>query len=79
MNEKNNEIAYTRIYLHLSQASSSLSFQISWYTAYCRLVDMTQELGKVEAVDGNLDYDQYPIGSILYIYPFHVSTTVLGT
>ncbi|PNF15335.1 D-serine dehydratase [Cryptotermes secundus] len=40
-----------------------------------KLVDMTQELGKVEAVHGKLDYSQYPIGSILYIYPFHSCAT----
>jgi hypothetical protein len=40
---------------------------------------MTQELGKVEALDGKLDYDKFPIGSILYIYPFHVSITTLTT
>ena len=34
---------------------------------------MTQELGTVRAVDGDLDYSKYPIGSMLYLYPWHVS------
>jgi hypothetical protein len=72
-------IASPIIDIQIFYAGCSLSFQISWQNAYCRLVDMTQELGKVEAVDGNLDCDQYPIGSILYIYPFHVSTTDVKT
>lgn len=56
-----------------------MSLQVRQQNVHCRLVDMTQEMGKVEAVDGQLDYSQYPIDSILYIYPFHVSTTVLET
>ena len=34
---------------------------------------MTQELGKVVALDGKLDFSKYPIGSTLKILPNHVS------
>ena len=35
---------------------------------------MTQEIGKVETVDGSiLDFSQHPIGSFLRLVPYHVS------
>ena len=34
---------------------------------------MTQELGKIVALDGKLDFSKYPIGSTLKILPNHVS------
>ena len=38
---------------------------------------MTQEIGKVEAVEGStLDLSQYPIGSFLRFVPYHVSLVV---
>ncbi|XP_050418392.2 D-serine dehydratase [Patella vulgata] len=37
---------------------------------------MDQELGKLTAADGQqLDFDKYPIGTLLYIYPFHACHT----
>ena len=42
-----------------------------------RLVKMTQEVGKVEAVEGSLDLSLYPIGSLLEIVPYHVSVVVV--
>lgn len=40
-----------------------------------RLVGLTQEHGQVEAVDGQLDFEQFPVGSILALIPYHVSVT----
>ncbi|XP_041374631.1 D-threo-3-hydroxyaspartate dehydratase-like [Gigantopelta aegis] len=40
-----------------------------------RMVRMTQELGKVEDVNGKVDFEKYPIGKILYIYPWHSCAT----
>lgn len=37
-----------------------------------RIVAMTQEISTVSSAEGKLDYDKYPIGSMLFIYPFHV-------
>ncbi|XP_065523062.1 D-serine dehydratase-like isoform X2 [Lathamus discolor] len=37
-----------------------------------RLVGLTQEHGQVGAVDGQLDFGRYPLGSILALIPFHV-------
>ena len=42
-----------------------------------RLVDNTQELGKIKAKEGeSIDFDRYPVGTMLFIYPFHVSRTL---
>ena len=39
-----------------------------------RVVGMTQELGKLQTVSGeNIDFQKYPLGSRLYLYPYHVS------
>ena len=43
------------------------------YIVYLRLENMTQELGKIVALDGKLDFSKYPIGSTLRILPNHVS------
>lgn len=43
------------------------------YKDLFRLLTMTQELGKVVALDGKLDFSKYPIGSTLKILPNHVS------
>ncbi|KAK6182110.1 hypothetical protein SNE40_009868 [Patella caerulea] len=40
-----------------------------------RLKGLTQELGKVSVKDGDLDFDKYPIGTMLFIYPFHCCNT----
>ena len=35
---------------------------------------MTQEIGMITTVDGkDLDFSKFPIGSLLYLYPYHVS------
>ena len=39
---------------------------------------MTQELGKVTDVNGKLDLEKYPIGKMLFIYPWHVSIQIVG-
>ncbi len=39
---------------------------------------MTQEHGRVEPVSGLLDYDKYPLGSLLTLIPYHVSTIHCG-
>ncbi|XP_074754305.1 D-serine dehydratase-like isoform X1 [Athene noctua] len=40
-----------------------------------RLVGLTQEHGQVEAVDGRLDFERFPLGSILALIPFHACAT----
>lgn len=40
-----------------------------------KLIEMSQEVGKVEAVDGNLDCSRYPIGTELLLYPYHACAT----
>lgn len=40
-----------------------------------RLVGLTQEHGQVEAVNGQLDFEQFPVGSILALIPYHVSVS----
>ena len=54
----------------LSASSASLGVAL-----LCRLVDNSQELGKIKAKEGkSIDFDRYPVGTMLFIYPFHVST-----
>ncbi|ESO88027.1 hypothetical protein LOTGIDRAFT_219658 [Lottia gigantea] len=40
-----------------------------------KLKGMTQELGKVSAASGTIDLNRYPIGTILFIYPWHACHT----
>ncbi|XP_039404286.1 D-threo-3-hydroxyaspartate dehydratase-like [Corvus cornix cornix] len=40
-----------------------------------RLVGLTQEHGQVEAVDGELDFEQFPVGSTLALIPYHACAT----
>lgn len=40
-----------------------------------KLCNMTQEIGFVETVKGKLDFDKYPIGSLLFILPWHSCAT----
>ncbi|XP_033101790.1 D-threo-3-hydroxyaspartate dehydratase-like isoform X2 [Anneissia japonica] len=40
-----------------------------------RIDSMTQELGKISAIAGKLDYEKYPIGTVLQIYPWHACAT----
>ncbi|XP_009082768.1 PREDICTED: D-serine dehydratase-like, partial [Acanthisitta chloris] len=41
----------------------------------CVLVGLTQEHGQVEAVDGDLEFERFPVGSILALIPFHACAT----
>lgn len=40
-----------------------------------KLIGMTQEIGKIVPITGNMDFSKYPIGKILYIYPYHSCAT----
>uniref|UniRef100_A0A8C4XPK7 D-serine dehydratase-like domain-containing protein n=1 Tax=Falco tinnunculus TaxID=100819 RepID=A0A8C4XPK7_FALTI len=40
-----------------------------------RLVGLTQEHGQVEAIDGQLDFERFPLGSVLALIPFHACAT----
>ncbi|GFO37849.1 D-serine dehydratase [Plakobranchus ocellatus] len=40
-----------------------------------KMVGMSPELGKIVAKEGKLDCSQYPIGTILFIYPFNSCAT----
>lgn len=40
-----------------------------------KLSAMTQEIGFVEPLKGDLDYEQFPINSLLYILPWHACAT----
>ncbi|XP_025114522.1 uncharacterized protein LOC112576357 [Pomacea canaliculata] len=40
-----------------------------------RVVGMSQELGKVKAKEGQLDFDRYTVGTLLFIYPYHACAT----
>lgn len=35
---------------------------------------MTQEHGKVEPISGLLDYSKYPLGTMMTLIPYHVSS-----
>lgn len=43
----------------------------------CRLVRMTQEVGQVDSERGKINYQEFPIGTILYMYPYRVCTVLL--
>lgn len=40
-----------------------------------RMYSMTQELGKLKAAQGEIDYSKYPLGSRLFLYPYHSCAT----
>jgi len=41
-----------------------------------KLLDMTQEIGKVTSVDGQpINWQKYPIGTMLFMYPWHSCAT----
>uniref|UniRef100_A0A2C9LN28 D-serine dehydratase-like domain-containing protein n=1 Tax=Biomphalaria glabrata TaxID=6526 RepID=A0A2C9LN28_BIOGL len=40
-----------------------------------KLIEMSQEIGKIAAKEGELDCRLYPIGTILYIIPYHSCCT----
>ena len=39
----------------------------------CRMTNMTQEIGYIEPRTGEMKYDDFPVGSMLMLYPYHVS------
>uniref|UniRef100_A0A0B7AMV0 D-serine dehydratase-like domain-containing protein n=1 Tax=Arion vulgaris TaxID=1028688 RepID=A0A0B7AMV0_9EUPU len=39
-----------------------------------RLIDVSQVIGKIVAKDGKLDLKMYPVGTILYIYPYRANS-----
>lgn len=39
-----------------------------------RLVGLTQEHGLLEPASGQLDFGRFPVGTVLALVPFHVST-----
>ena len=43
------------------------------YLVICRLVNMSQEHGCVSVKNGQIDCSAYPLNSMLFIYPYHVS------
>lgn len=40
-----------------------------------KLVAMSQEIGKIKSRSGNLDFFKYPIGKMLFVYPYHSCAT----
>lgn len=40
-----------------------------------RFINMTQEIGYVDTIEGKLDYEKHPIGSLLYVIPWHSCAT----
>ncbi|XP_012678852.1 D-threo-3-hydroxyaspartate dehydratase isoform X2 [Clupea harengus] len=42
-----------------------------------KLLSMTQEHGRIEAVSGKLDFTKYPVGSMLSLMPYHACATAM--
>ncbi|KAM9844507.1 D-serine dehydratase isoform 1-T1 [Aulostomus maculatus] len=42
-----------------------------------KLLSMTQEHGRVEAVSGQLDYSKFPLGCLLTLIPYHACATAM--
>ncbi|XP_061694439.1 D-serine dehydratase isoform X2 [Syngnathoides biaculeatus] len=42
-----------------------------------KLLSMTQEHGRVEPTSGKLDYEMYPLGSLLTLIPYHSCATAM--
>ncbi|XP_072125879.1 D-serine dehydratase [Mobula birostris] len=40
-----------------------------------KLVGMTQEHGRIESISGKLDFDKFPLGSLISLIPYHACTT----
>ncbi|XP_059829872.1 D-serine dehydratase isoform X1 [Hypanus sabinus] len=40
-----------------------------------KLVGMTQEHGKIESISGKLDFDKFPLGSLISLIPYHACAT----
>jgi len=34
---------------------------------------MTQEIGLVDSQRGKINFDEFPLGKLLFMYPYHVS------
>lgn len=49
------------------------AYLIWQYSSTFRLVNMSQEHGCVSVKSGKIDCTAYPLGSMLFIYPYHVS------
>ncbi|KAJ8385093.1 hypothetical protein AAFF_G00193140 [Aldrovandia affinis] len=42
-----------------------------------RLLSMTQEHGRIEAISGKIDYETFPLGSLLTLIPYHACATAM--
>ncbi|XP_064183616.1 D-serine dehydratase isoform X2 [Anguilla rostrata] len=42
-----------------------------------KLLSMTQEHGRVEPISGKLDYEKFPLGSLLSLIPYHACATAV--
>ena len=38
---------------------------------------MKQEAGILEPMEGQINFEDYPMGKVLYLFPYHASTRVL--
>ena len=38
---------------------------------------MTQEIGIVDSLRGKINYDEFPIGKQLFMFPYHVRVSVM--
>ncbi|GFN82412.1 proline synthase co-transcribed bacterial protein [Plakobranchus ocellatus] len=56
----------------ISQRLPASDFCLIQGESNLRLIGMTQELGKIVAKEGDLDCNQYPVGTILFLFPYHV-------
>jgi len=37
---------------------------------------MTQEIGLVDSQRGKIDFEEFPIGKLLFMFPYHVRTAL---
>ncbi|KAJ8352357.1 hypothetical protein SKAU_G00238330 [Synaphobranchus kaupii] len=42
-----------------------------------KLLSMTQEHGRIEPISGKLDYEKFPLGSLLTLIPYHACATAM--
>ena len=40
-----------------------------------KLAKMTQEIGFIEAEEGDIDFAKFPVGSVLFLLPYHACAT----
>ena len=50
-----------------------LRFFLIYILSYPRVRFLYQDVGVVEAISGDLDFKNYPIGSVIQLLPWHVS------